>query len=75
MKRLKFLSLLILGMCLSIQGFARINIELKGSWSRVRKSINSNIPINIWMEENKDLILQFTENFGPVDNCILYKPY
>lgn len=70
MKRLKFLSLLILGVCMSIQGFARINIVLKDSWNRVQKSVISNIPINIWLEDNEDLIVQFTENLGPIDICI-----
>ena len=39
MKKLKFLSLLVLGMCLSIQVFARKNVVLKGSW----RNTNSNL--------------------------------
>ncbi len=67
MKKLKFLSLLVLGMCLSIQVFARKNVVLKGSWNRVEKSINPEIPIQIWLEDsNKDITVQFFENLGPV---------
>lgn len=72
MKKLKFLSLLVLGMCLSIQGFARKNVVLKGSWNRVEKSINPEIPIQIWLEDsNKDITVQFFENLGPVNITIV----
>lgn len=72
MKKLKFLSLLILGMCLSIQGFARKNVVLKGSWNRVEKSISPNIPVQIWLEDNnKDITVQFLENLGPVNISIV----
>ena len=72
MKKLKFLSLLVLGMCLSIQVFARKNVVLKGSWNRVEKSINPEIPIQIWLEDsNKDITVQFFENLGPVNITIV----
>ena len=72
MKNLKFLSLIVLGMCLSIQGFARKNVVLKGSWNRVEKSINPEIPIQIWLEDsNKDITVQFFENLGPVNITIV----
>ena len=72
MKKLKFLSLLVLGMCLSIQVFARKNVVLKGGWNRVEKSINPEIPIQIWLEDsNKDITVQFFENLGPVNITIV----
>lgn len=72
MKKLKFLSLLVLGMCLSIQGFARKNVVLKGSWNRVEKSITPNLPIQVWLEDNnKDITIQFFENLGPVNITIV----
>lgn len=72
MKKLKFLSLLVLGMCLSIQVFARKNVVLKGSWNRVEKSVNPEIPIQIWLEDsNKDITVQFFENLGPVNITIV----
>lgn len=72
MKKLKFLYLLVLGMCLSIQVFARKNVVLKGSWNRVEKSINPEIPIQIWLEDsNKDITVQFFENLGPVNITIV----
>lgn len=71
MKKLR-LSLFVLGICLSIPGFARINIVLKGSWNRVEKSIDSNIPFQIWLEDNnKDLTVHFSENVGLVEVCII----
>lgn len=72
MRKKVFLSLLLLGMCLSIQGFARINIVLKGSWNRVEKSINPNIPVQIYVEDgNKDITVQFFENLGSVNITIV----
>lgn len=68
MKKLKFLSLLILGVCLSTQAFARKNIVLKGSWNRVEKSVGPNIPIQIWLEDNdRDITVHFWEKLGSVD--------
>ena len=72
MKKLKFLSLLVLGMCLSIQVFARKNVVLKGSWNRVEKSITPNFPIQVWLEDNnKDITIQFFENLGPVNITVV----
>ena len=72
MKKLKFLSLLVLGMCLSIQVFARKNVVLKGSWNRVEKSITLNLPIQVWLEDNnKDITIQFFKNLGLVDVSII----
>lgn len=72
MKKLKFLSLLVLGMCLSIQVFARKNVVLKGSWNRVEKSITPNLPIQVWLEDNnKDITIQFFKNLGLVDVSII----
>lgn len=72
MKKLKFLSFLVLGVCLSTQVFARKNIVLKGSWNRVEKSIALNIPIQIWLEDNnRDITVQFLEKLGPVDISII----
>lgn len=70
MRKLR-LSLFILGICLSIPGFARINIVLKGSWNRVEKSISSDIPFQIWLEEDKSITVQFFENIGPVNISVI----
>ena len=52
--------------------FARKNVVLKGSWNRVEKSINPEIPIQIWLEDsNKDITVQFFENLGPVNITIV----
>lgn len=72
MKKLKFLSLLILGVCLSTHGFARNRIVLKGSWNRIEKSITPNIPIQVWLEDNnRDITVEFLKNLGPVDISII----
>ena len=40
--------------------------------NRVEKSINPEIPIQIWLEDsNKDITVQFFENLGPVNITIV----
>jgi len=58
--------------CLAVPCFARRNIELAGSWKRIEKSYSTEIPIQVWLEDNnKDIVVHFLENLGIVDVSIL----
>ena len=72
MEKLKILFIALACICLAIPCFARRNIELAGSWKRIEKSCSSEIPIQVWLEDNnKDIVVHFLENLGIVDVSIL----
>lgn len=55
-------------MALSLPCFARKPIKWKGHWKTNVKSIIPEFPINAWVEDNnKDLLLEFSANLGPVE--------
>ena len=70
MEKLKIIALVCI--CLAVPCFARRNIELAGSWKRIEKSYSTEIPIQVWLEDNnKDIVVHFLENLGIVDVSIL----
>ena len=72
MEKLKIVFIALACICLAIPCFARRNIELAGSWKRIEKSCSSEIPIQVWLEDNnKDIVVHFLENLGIVDVSIL----
>lgn len=72
MEKLKIVFIALTCICLAVPCFARRNIELAGSWKRIEKSCSSEIPIQIWLEDNnKDIMVHFLENLGIVDISIL----
>lgn len=72
MEKLKIVFIALACICLAVPCFARRNIELAGSWKRIEKSCSSEIPIQVWLEDNnKDIVVHFLENLGIVDVSIL----
>lgn len=72
MEKLKIVFITLACICLAVPCFARRNIELAGSWKRIEKSYSSEIPIQVWLEDNnKDIVVHFLENLGIVDVSIL----
>ncbi len=72
MEKLKIVFIALACICLAVPCFARRNIELAGSWKRIEKSYSTEIPIQVWLEDNnKDIVVHFLENLGIVDVSIL----
>lgn len=72
MEKLKIVFIAMVCICLAVPCFARRNIELAGSWKRIEKSYSTEIPIQVWLEDNnKDIVVHFLENLGIVDVSIL----
>lgn len=66
MRRNKVLSV-VLVLFFTLPCFANKSIAFKGHWNADIKSLNPQLPVQAWVEDNnKDLLLEFSHNIGVI---------
>ena len=62
MKHFRFLGIAIISLLIAIPVFAKSPICLKGKWDKVERSLEMNLPIHAWVEDNNEHISLFFED-------------
>ena len=66
--RVKKFVCLLLALFFTMPSFAKKKVEVKGPWEKSGRSVESQLPIEVWVEDNnKDLLLEFSANLGMVE--------
>lgn len=66
MRRNKVLNVVLVLFCI-LPCFANKSIVFNGHWNADIKSLNPQLPIQAWLEDNnKDLLLKFSRNIGMI---------
>lgn len=67
MKYFRFLGIVVLTMLLIVPVFAKQNIHLKGKWNKIKRSLETELPIHAWVEDSYEHIsLFFEDDLGDV---------
>lgn len=61
MKNVKFMGIVMVAIFVAIPVFARKQINLKGDWNNVTKSLKSELPIHAWVEDDNGHVSLFFE--------------
>lgn len=67
MKYLRFLGIVVLTVLLVVPAFAKRDIRLSGRWNKIKKSLETDLPIHAWVEDsNEHISLFFEDDLGDV---------